>query len=89
MEAAGPGAQGREPVRELWRWAGVSFSEFSERELALASSLLKYLKQQVQEVMDKRDGWERLIELLDELIEVADSGLATSIIKKLYRSGSL
>jgi hypothetical protein len=67
----------------------VSFSEFSERELALASSLLKYLKQQVQEVMDKRDGWERLIELLDELIEVADSGLATSIIKKLYRSGSL
>jgi len=62
------------------------FTELSERELALTSSLLKYIKGQARELMKEKDGWRSFLELIDELIEIADNGLASSLISRLYRS---
>ena len=62
------------------------FTDLSERELVLTSSLLKYIKGQAQEFMKEKDGWRSLLELIDELIEIADNGLASSLISRLYRN---
>ena len=65
---------------------GYHFSSLSERELVLTSVLLKYVKSQAQEFMKKKDGWRSFLELMDELIEIADNGLASSLISRLYQS---
>ena len=63
-------------------------SELSERKLAVISCLAKYIKRQVEEYRHEKDGWDRLLSDLEELIELADTGLGTSLINKLYRTAS-
>ena len=63
-------------------------AELNERDLALISGLLKYVRRQVQELREEEDGWNKLLELIDELIDAVDSGLATTLINRLYRSAT-
>ena len=59
-----------------------------ERELAVITALAKYIMSRVEEYRGEKGGWDRLVEDLEELIELANSGLSYSLINKLYRSSS-
>ena len=66
----------------------MDFVGLTERELAVVSCLAKHIRELVDDLKSKDDGWERLSKELDEIIRLADSGLASSLISKLYASGS-
>jgi len=64
----------------------LSFEDLTERELHIVSCVAKYIKGEVDGCMGKEDGWEKLMKELDEVIRIADSGLVSSLINKLYRT---
>ena len=64
----------------------MDFVGLTERELAVVSCLAKHIKELVEDLKSKDDGWERLSKELDEIIRLADSGLASSLLSKLYQS---
>ena len=66
----------------------MDFVGLTERELAVVSCLAKHIRELVDDLKSKDDGWERLLKELDEIIRLADSGLASSLISKLYISSS-
>ena len=59
------------------------FVGLTERELAVVSCLAKHIRELVDDLKSKDDGWECLLKELDEIIRLADSGLASSLISKL------
>ena len=77
-------------VWSLFAWEGesVDFVGLTERELAVVSCLAKHIKELVNDFKCKENGWDLLLKELDEIIRLADSGLASSLISKLYASGS-
>ena len=66
----------------------VDFVGLTERELAVVSCLAKHIKELVNDFKCKENGWDLLLKELDEIIRLADSGLASSLISKLYISSS-
>ena len=56
-----------------WGWEMPFYSQLNERELAMISCLAKYIKRQVEEYRHEKDGWDRLLSDLEELIELADT----------------
>ena len=63
--------------------AGLGY--IGERELAIVIALTRYIRECVEKYRRKKDGWDMLLEELEELIELANSGLSVSLINKLYR----
>lgn len=62
--------------------------ELTDRELTIVSCLAKHIREQAENYRYDIKGWDELLKELGELITLADNGLATSLINKLYRSSS-
>ena len=63
--------------------------ELSDVELRVVSSLTRHIKREAEEFVGQQDGWKKLLEELDRIIEIADSALALSLVNKLNRSSPL
>ena len=62
--------------------------EASEEELMTIVATVKYIKNMADEYRKKEDGWDKLTEDLEELMELCTQGLSAKLINKLYKTAT-
>ena len=64
----------------------MGLGELTDKEFAFVSAFAKHFRNRIDEWREDTDGWTKLTDEIDEFIEVAEQGLSSSLISKLYTS---
>lgn len=64
----------------------MGMGELTDKEFAFVSAFAKHIRNRIDEWKGDEDGWQKLIEELDEFIEISGQGLSSSLVSKLYTS---
>ena len=64
----------------------MGLGELTDKEFAFVSAFAKHIRNRIDEWCHEENGWALLTEEIDEFIEVAEQGLSSSLVSKLYTS---